>query len=193
MGEGHRHPNSLAALIPFTKNDPRRRSGSPAFSRRVLACLNVLADTDEDGRAVYDLPTLKAISDDGQVDHARGVAAAILAHVREIGWDKICRQPKSLSMLSWLFDRQLGKPHVTATIEHKVTRSATEVVRDLSGLLSKSHMMRSVLTEAVRQNPELADMLREIAAQAPVETKAVELPAGSESWNGNDLVIRQLK
>ena len=182
-----------SGLIPFTKNDPRRRSGSPAFSRRVLACLNVLADTDENGRAAFDLATLKAISDDGEVDHARGVAAGILAHVREVGWDKICRQPKSLSMLSWLFDRQLGKPHASVTVEHTAKRSATEVVRDLSGLLAKSHMMRSVLTEAVRQRPELADMLREIADQAPVKTEAVELPAGSESWNGNDLVIRSLK
>ena len=125
---------------------------------------------------------------------ARGRAAGSWAAVRGVGGDKVCRRPKSWSRLSWLFDRQLDTPNVTATIEHKVTRSATEVVRDLSGLLAKtSHMMRSVLTEAVRQRPELADMLREIADQAPVKTEAVELPAGSESWNGNDLVIRSLK
>ena len=184
-----------SGLIPFTKNDPRRRSGSPAFSRRILAHLNVLADVDDHGQAEFDLPTLKRIAKDRKADHAKAVAADILSHVRTEGWDKIARQPKFLATLSWLFDRQLGRPHVTATIEHKVTRSATEVVRDLSGLLAKtSHMMRSVLTEAVRQRPELADMLREIADEAPVKTEAVELPAGSESWrNGNDLVIRSLK
>ena len=190
MVEGRRHPN----LIPFTKNDPRHRPGSPSFSRKILANLNVLADVDDQGQAVFDLTKLKAIAKDRKADHARAVAAGILSHVRSEGWDKIARQPKFLSTLSWLFDRQLGKPHVTATIEHRVARSATEVVRDLSGLLAKtSHMMRSVLTEAVRQRPELADMLREVADEAPVDTTAIDVPDGSATWNANDLIVRSLK
>ena len=188
---------NTSGLIPFAKGfDSRRKPGSVAFSRRVLACLNRLADTDEDGRAAFDLPTLKAISDDGQVDHAKAVAAGILAHVREVGWDKICRQPKSLSMLSWLFDRQLGKPHASVTVEHTVKRSATEVLRDMAHALPNVLMSHpELLAEAVRQKPELVDVLRKVADEAPLETTAavIDAPDGSSSWNGNDLVIRQLQ
>ena len=191
MVEGNRHPN----LIPFKKGgDPRQKPGSPAFSRRILAHLNVLADTDDQGRAVFDLGTLKALADDAGADHAKAVAAGILSHVRSEGWDRSARQPKFLATLSWLFDRQLGRPLQAVTVEHTVKRTATEVVRDLSGLWAKtSHVMRSVLTEAVRQNPELADVLREVADQAPVDTAAIDVPDGSATWNGNDLVIRSLK
>ena len=178
MGEIPGFPN----LVPFTGgHDPRRQSGRPAFSRRVLAHLNQLADTDEDGRAAFDLATLKAISEDGQVDHAKAVAAGILAHVREVGWDKICRQPKSLSMLSWLFDRQLGKPHVQVDVTHHraPARTASEIVADIARLMERT--------------PALAVAVRKIADGAPVETKAIEIPAGSPSLNQNDLVIRSLK
>ncbi len=195
MGEGHRHPNSLAALQPFRKgDDPRRKSGSPAFSRRVLACLNVLADCDADGKALTDLPTLQAIAKDGKTEHARGVAADILAHVRTVGWDAISRQPKMLSTLSWLFDRQLGKPLASLEVTHSVVRTATEVMADLMRVLPKilvTPQGQAMLTEAVRQQPDLADILHKIADQAPIEATA--LADGSAEWNGNDVVVRDLK
>ncbi len=183
-------------LIPFRKGgDPRRKSGSPAFSRRVLACLNVLADTDADGKAVYDLRTLQMIAKDGQTEHAKGVAADILSFVRTEGWDKISRQPKMLSTLSWLFDRQLGKPHASVDVTHHVARTAGEVMADLVRVLPTvlvTQQGRAMLAEAVKRTPDLADTLREIADQAPVTAKAIDVP-DSSSWNGNDLVVRSLK
>ncbi len=184
-------------LIPFKKGvyNPHRKNGSPAFSRRVLACLNALADTDADGKALHDLPALQAIAQDGKAEHAKGVAADILQHVRTVGWDKISRQPKMLSTLSWLFDRQLGKPLATLDVTHRVARSATEVMRDLIRVLPKILVTpegQAMLTEAVRQQPDLADILHKIADQAPVEAPA--MATDSAGWNnGNDVVVRDLQ
>ncbi len=196
MGEGHRHPNSIAALQPFTgANDPRRKSGSPSFSRRVLACLNALADTDSDGKPLHDLSKLQAIAKDGKAEHAKGVAADILAHVRTVGWDAISRQPKMLATLSWLFDRQLGKPLASIDVTHHVARTASAVMADMVRVLPSVLFTPeglAMLTEAVKQNPDLADMLRAVADQAPVEATA--LAADSAAWNnGNDLVVRDMQ
>ncbi len=119
-------------------HDPRRRTGAPSFSRRVKAQVNALAEADAEEQALFDLPTLKRIADDEKIDHAKATAAGILCYVRETGWDTIARQPKMLSTLAWLFDRQLGKPQQSVKIETRTVpppdvawRDATDAICDM--------------------------------------------------------------
>ena len=118
--EGRVPSHGAGVLHDFKRGgyDPRRHIGAKSFSRKLLANVNELARSDDDGEtAQYSLPDLARLAENPNVDHARATAAGILCYVRKTGWDTIARQPKMLSTLAWLFDRQLGKPQQSVKIE----------------------------------------------------------------------------
>lgn len=173
------HPHSRAALKPFMSgDDPRRRPGVESFSRRVLNHLNNLAAVDDDGKATLDLDELDGIASDRAEDHARATAARILGHVRSEGWDKIERHPRLLSTLSWLFDRQLGKPPVTVNVDVQTA--------NVPGTLAE-------LTALVQSDPQALALLDMIVQDArrprlePVEGEAVALAAAVPAEVGDSV------
>ncbi len=176
-----RHPNSRRNLIPFSRgDDPNRKVGSPNIGRKITSFFNELSTVDEDDRAVYDVMTLRTIAADPEAPHPKAIAATLLLAAREKGFDKLDRMPKSLAAIKEILDRLLGRPRLEIDISHHHAphRTADEVLQDIKRILRESMSVdgwRVLLTDCVRQRPELVDMLREVADKAPVLTEATPI------------------
>ena len=196
------HPNSRAAIEANqfkSGDDPRRSKGAPSLARQITAAWNELARETDEGFALYDVETLKAIVADGRSSHAKASAANLLLACREQGWDKINRQPKALAALNEILDRLIGKPtqQIVVTAE---TRPHSEILDDLARHLPRilAVVTPGQIEEAIRQRPELAAVFQQAIGRGPIDTTAALIedsmtPEEMSQARGNDLPIRDIE
>ena len=189
-----RHPNSLAALKPFTgRDDPRRRPGAPSLGREITCQMNELGRTDDEGNALYTEDNLKEIIKDVRASHARVIAAREILRARMEGFDRIDRVPKAANSLDRILDRTDGKPLQTVRIERKPDRRPEEIHMEILEMVSRQPEMLDQawvslkLVDMARQSATFRERLRPIlevhrpemvaSIQPPIDTTAEEIDA----------------
>ncbi len=181
---GH-HPNSKKNLIPFKNGaDARRKHGGPPNAGRAITTyFNELCAVDDDDTAKYDLKALRSIAGNPKAPHPKAIAATLLLAARAKGFDKLDRQPKSLAAIREMLDRLLGKPKVQIEVAHTEGRTPQVILADITEMLASCFgfdQWRALLSVVVRNRPEFAEILREVADHAPVDEPVAALPDATD-------------